>query len=168
MTLDPTKIRIESHQPPIWEREESFQDIMNEQLKHAPWLGLSILIHVIALLLMIMLIPPTDVKDPKLVIQAQPEEEEEDIEEEEEEPPEEEPEEIEEEEVQEEEITETDESPTPDGRFGVVPEGSIRVRGASGSFLQRPSSAGSRYRRRALAQAVARQCIWDILKEPLG
>ncbi len=87
MTLDPTKITIESHQPAIWEREESFQDIMNEQLKHAPWLGLSILIHVIALLLLIVLIPPTGGKDPSLIIQTLPVEEEEEIEEEEEEPP---------------------------------------------------------------------------------
>ncbi|MHC4516557.1 MAG: hypothetical protein ACYS5W_23085, partial [Planctomycetota bacterium] len=106
MTLDPTKIHVESHTVPIWEREETFQDLMNEQLKHAPWLGLSILIHAVALLLLFLLIPDSSGLDSNLILNATPEVEEEEIEEEEEEPEEEEPEEVEEEEVVEEEVVE--------------------------------------------------------------
>ncbi|MHC4078102.1 MAG: hypothetical protein ACYST0_06635 [Planctomycetota bacterium] len=106
MTLDPTKIHVESHTVPIWEREETFQDLMNEQLKHAPWLGLSILIHAVALLLLFLLIPDNRGLDSNLILNATPEVEEEEIEEEEEEPEEEEPEEVEEEEVVEEEVVE--------------------------------------------------------------
>ena len=106
MTLDPTKIRVESHTVPIWEREESFQDIMNEQLKHAPWLGLSILIHAVVLMLLLVLVPNSSSAGDELALKVEQEEEEEEIEEEEEEPEEEEPEEVVEEEVTEEEIIE--------------------------------------------------------------
>ena len=46
--LDPTRIRIESHLERPWDHEESFQDIMAEQLRHAPWLAVSIVVHLIA------------------------------------------------------------------------------------------------------------------------
>ena len=45
MFLDPTKIQIESRSVPLWEREESFQEIMAEQIRHAPYLLLAILVH---------------------------------------------------------------------------------------------------------------------------
>ncbi len=109
MTIDPTKIHVESHNVPVWEREETFQDIMNEQLKHAPWLGLSILIHAIALMLLFLLLPESGAVKPDLVLKVTPETEQEEVEEEEEEPLEEEPEEVEEEFVEEEEIVETEE-----------------------------------------------------------
>ena len=35
--LDPTKIHIASHAGPAWETEVTFQDLMAEQLRHAPW-----------------------------------------------------------------------------------------------------------------------------------
>ena len=104
--LDPTKIHVESHTVPIWEREETFQDLMNEQLKHAPWLGLSILIHAIVLMLLLVLVPDGSNPGDELALKVEQEEEEEEIEEEEEEPEEEEPEEVVEEEVTEEEIIE--------------------------------------------------------------
>ena len=47
MTLDPIGIEIESNAPPIWEQDEDFSEVMSNQLKHAPWLAISILAHVI-------------------------------------------------------------------------------------------------------------------------
>ncbi|HEX5053060.1 MAG TPA: prenyltransferase/squalene oxidase repeat-containing protein [Planctomycetota bacterium] len=58
--LDPTKIKIESHQTPIWETEVTFQDMMAEQIRHAPWLILSAVIHAVALLLLWVLMPVED------------------------------------------------------------------------------------------------------------
>ena len=50
-TVDPTKFHVETHTPPIWEQEESFQEIMADQLRHAPWLMLSIVIHLLVALI---------------------------------------------------------------------------------------------------------------------
>jgi len=52
MQIDPTKIKIESHTAPIWEQEQTFQEMMAEQVKHAPWLGIAIVIHVVAFLIL--------------------------------------------------------------------------------------------------------------------
>ncbi|MBL8749431.1 MAG: hypothetical protein JNK78_09730 [Planctomycetes bacterium] len=60
--LDPTKIKVESHALPVWETEETFQDMMAEQLRHAPWLVLSAVIHVVIGLLLFVLIPPEEKK----------------------------------------------------------------------------------------------------------
>ncbi len=80
MALDPTKIQIDSHQPPIWEREESFQEIMADQLRHAPWLMLSALIHGIALFMAYLLATGGDLNDSDKQIVMKPAEEEEIIE----------------------------------------------------------------------------------------
>ncbi|MBM4060376.1 MAG: terpene cyclase/mutase family protein [Planctomycetes bacterium] len=56
--VDPTKIKIESHHEQ-W-RESSFQDMMAEQLAHAPWLILSIAIHAVVLLLAWVILPGAD------------------------------------------------------------------------------------------------------------
>ena len=53
MVIDPTKIHIESHHPAIWEEEQSFQELMAEQLRHAPWLVLSIVIHAVAVFILL-------------------------------------------------------------------------------------------------------------------
>ncbi len=56
--LDPTKIHVDSKVVPIWEQEPaSFQDIMAEQIRHAPWLMLSIAIHTVLLTLLYLLMP---------------------------------------------------------------------------------------------------------------
>jgi hypothetical protein len=55
--IDPTKIHVESKALAIWESETSFQDIMAEQLRHAPWLMLSIVIHAVVGLLLYVLMP---------------------------------------------------------------------------------------------------------------
>ena len=60
MAIDPRKLHVESTTPPIWEQEKSFNDIMAEQLRHAPWLGLSILLH--GLVFLLMLLMPTERK----------------------------------------------------------------------------------------------------------
>ena len=49
MSIDPTKFQVESHSAPIWEEEQSFQEMMADQLRHAPWLLLSIVIHAIVI-----------------------------------------------------------------------------------------------------------------------
>ncbi len=85
MTLDPTKIQIESHHAPIWEREESFQDVMAEQLRHAPWLLVSILAHVAAAFLLYFVIGEQSLPKEEKIVTMEKVEEEEIIEEEEEE-----------------------------------------------------------------------------------
>ena len=47
--FDPTRIEVLSDQKRLWEEQPSFQDVMAEQLRRAPWFGISILVHVIAL-----------------------------------------------------------------------------------------------------------------------
>lgn len=61
--IDPTKIHVESHAVPFYEQHESFQDIMAEQLRHAPWLILSIVIHGIAILILLLIPPSEKVKE---------------------------------------------------------------------------------------------------------
>ena len=83
MTLDPTKIQIESQSPPIWEHEEDFGQIMSDQLKHAPWLVISVLAHVIAgFILYFALDSVRIVTEKKFVAMEQPDEPEEIIKEE--------------------------------------------------------------------------------------
>jgi len=55
--LDPTKIHVQSNAVPIWESEVTFQDMMAEQMRHAPWLALSIVLHIVVLGLMWVLYP---------------------------------------------------------------------------------------------------------------
>ncbi|MCA8968581.1 MAG: terpene cyclase/mutase family protein [Planctomycetes bacterium] len=50
--LDPTRIHVESHLERPWEHQESFSDVMAEQLKHAPYLGIAILVHAVVLLIL--------------------------------------------------------------------------------------------------------------------
>jgi hypothetical protein len=69
--IDPTRIHVEVHEHRFWEQSQSFEDIMAEQLRHAPWLGLSILLHaLIGLILLAMPVASTDRKVP-VVIQTQ-------------------------------------------------------------------------------------------------
>jgi hypothetical protein len=46
--IDPTKIKVQSNALPVWETEVTFQDMMAERLRQAPWLILSAAIHVAA------------------------------------------------------------------------------------------------------------------------
>ena len=55
--LDPTLLKVESHSVPAWEQEVTFQEVMAEQLRHAPWLMLSVGIHAVGILLLYALIP---------------------------------------------------------------------------------------------------------------
>ena len=93
--MDPSKFHVETHGNPMWADQPTFQEMMAEQLRHAPWLLLSILIHGIAVLIVMMI--PADVKmieDNSVKMQQEkPPEEIEEEEEPEEEPEEEEPEE---------------------------------------------------------------------------
>jgi hypothetical protein len=58
--LDPTKIKVDSHAAPIWEQEVTFQDMMAEQLRHAPWLVLSAALHAVGLVLLWILVPAAE------------------------------------------------------------------------------------------------------------
>ena len=108
-SIDPTKFEIETSMPPMWEREETFQEIMADQLRHAPWLMLSIVLHALIVLL-ILLIPVKKIDPPPPPLAVKPPEVVEEIEEEEEQEEEVEEEVVEEEVVVEEtEITEVDE-----------------------------------------------------------
>ncbi len=109
MTLDPTKIQIESHTPPIWEQHEDFSQVMSDQLKHAPWLAISILAHVIVGFMLYFIFDDVNYGREEKVINMETPEDEPEIEEEEEEEEEPEEEEVPEEEVQETEIDETEE-----------------------------------------------------------
>ena len=64
--LDPTKIHVQSNAAPAWEQEESFQDMMAERLRQAPWLILSAALHGVLLLLLWVLIPPEEKKKPEV------------------------------------------------------------------------------------------------------
>lgn len=87
--VDPTKYHVDSTTPPIWEKEESFQELMADQLRHAPWLMLSIVIHAV-IIVFVMLIPQEPITETERVVELKPPEQIEEIQEEEE--PEEEPE----------------------------------------------------------------------------
>ena len=60
--LDPTKIKVQSNAQPVWETEVTFQDMMAERLKAAPWLILSVGVHAVLGLLLYVLIPPEERK----------------------------------------------------------------------------------------------------------
>jgi hypothetical protein len=96
MVKDPHEYRVETNTPRLWEQEQTFQDVMAEQLQHAPWFGLSVLIHLVVFGIF-LLIPgsPRKANDDFNLTMAPPQQEEkiEEIEEEEEKPEEEEPEE---------------------------------------------------------------------------
>ena len=59
MVLDPTRINVVSHTAPAWEQDETFQDLMAEQLRHAPWLLLSIAIHGIVVMTLLLRVAPS-------------------------------------------------------------------------------------------------------------
>ncbi len=68
--VDPTKIQVQSNAVPIWEQESAtFQDMMAERLRQAPWLILSAAIHAVIALLIIVLIPAEKAKGPKAVVE---------------------------------------------------------------------------------------------------
>jgi len=55
--VDPTKIQVNSNAIPIWESEVTFQDMMAEQLRHAPWLVLSAALHGLLILIVWVVFP---------------------------------------------------------------------------------------------------------------
>ncbi|MCA8953286.1 MAG: terpene cyclase/mutase family protein, partial [Planctomycetes bacterium] len=61
--VDPTKIHVQSNAVPIWEQEVTFQDMMAEQLSHAPWLVLSAALHAILFLILWAVIPAEEKKE---------------------------------------------------------------------------------------------------------
>ena len=79
MTIDPTRLHIEV-QHPIHDESESFQSLMAEQLRHAPWLLLSVMIHGIAIGILWML-PAKTVREQQRVVTMAPVDEPEDIQE---------------------------------------------------------------------------------------
>lgn len=56
--VDPQRIVVEGHISRPWNEPESFHDIMAEQLRHAPWLAVSVAFH--ALVILILLNIPAD------------------------------------------------------------------------------------------------------------
>lgn len=91
---DFSDVHIESSMPKPWERHETFEDVLREQLSNAPWLGLSILIHVLIFLIISIfpwsiftsreeIIIQATIEPPPPEIIEEEEEEEEEIEEEE-------------------------------------------------------------------------------------
>ena len=106
MASEHNKFHVESTVPPIWEQEQSFQEIMADQLRHAPWLMLSIVIHGLVGLIF-YLMPSSSTVEEEKVVEIKPPEQVEVPEEEPEPEPEPEPEETEEEPVlQDTEVTE--------------------------------------------------------------
>jgi hypothetical protein len=69
--VDPTKIHIQSHAVPIWEQEVTFQDMMAEQLRHAPWLILSAALHAVAILILWVMVPADGRKNDGGVVEVQ-------------------------------------------------------------------------------------------------
>jgi hypothetical protein len=91
-------IHIETSLPPLWEQEQTFNDVLYDWMDRAPYLAVAIAVHVVAFFVLQALAPFEPDDQPELVLQAQaPPPPEEEIEE----PEPEEPEEIEEIEVDE-------------------------------------------------------------------
>ncbi|MCB9876946.1 MAG: terpene cyclase/mutase family protein [Planctomycetes bacterium] len=67
--LDPTKIHVQSTATPVWEHEETFQDLMAERLRQAPWLILSAALHGVLLALAWVLFPAEEKKPPKVQVE---------------------------------------------------------------------------------------------------
>ncbi|MFK7741314.1 MAG: prenyltransferase/squalene oxidase repeat-containing protein [Planctomycetota bacterium] len=67
--IDPTKIQVQSNAAPAWEQQESFQDLMAERLRQAPWLILSAAIHAVILLLVVVLLPPKKEPETKVKVE---------------------------------------------------------------------------------------------------
>ena len=82
MSLDPTKFTIESHTPPIWEQEEDFSQVMSDQLKHAPWLAISILAHAVVLVMLWVMLDSVKPLKVEKIVQMEDVKQEEEIEEE--------------------------------------------------------------------------------------
>jgi hypothetical protein len=60
--LDPTKIKVQSNALPVWETEVTFQEMMADRLRQAPWLILSAGLHAVLLLLAWVLFPAEEKK----------------------------------------------------------------------------------------------------------
>jgi hypothetical protein len=71
MQLDPTRIHVDPHHSPSLE-EESFQQLVHDSLERAPWLGLSLLAHVLAVALIILLAPEPRAAEPAVKVAMQP------------------------------------------------------------------------------------------------
>jgi len=57
--LDLNRLKLHNDGPHhMWEEEVTFQDLMAERLKQAPWLILSIGLHLVVFLMLWVLIPP--------------------------------------------------------------------------------------------------------------
>ena len=70
--LDPTKLHVDSKALPIWDQEpESFQDIMAQQLAHAPWFMLSGALHAVLFFVLYILFPNTPKDEEKIEVQVQ-------------------------------------------------------------------------------------------------
>jgi hypothetical protein len=78
--LDPTKIKVQSNALPVWETEVTFQEMMAERLRAAPWLILSAAIHVALGVALWILIPPEVKKETAKKVEMQTQEVEEVVE----------------------------------------------------------------------------------------
>ncbi len=80
--MDPTKIHLEhQHRNPLLDNEPTFQEVMAEQLAHAPWLLLSIVIHLVVIGLLWLIPGGTGGEAEKVVSMQVPQKEEEIVEE---------------------------------------------------------------------------------------
>ncbi len=80
MSLDPTKFHVETHGNPLLDNEPTFQELMGDQIKHAPWLLLSIVLHLIVIGIFWML-PGTPLEEEDRSLVMKPPEEEKPLEE---------------------------------------------------------------------------------------
>ena len=80
VTLDPTKIQVQSNAAPSWEQEVSFEQMMADRLRQAPWLILSVALHALLLGVIILLNPGDGGKKNKLQVQMDIKDEEEIVE----------------------------------------------------------------------------------------
>jgi hypothetical protein len=75
MSLDPTKIHVEAHGNPVLHREASFQEVMAEQVRHSPWLLVSLVVHGIVFAVFYMM-PGEAAKPIEVAAQIRPDKEE--------------------------------------------------------------------------------------------
>ncbi|MEO0478237.1 MAG: prenyltransferase/squalene oxidase repeat-containing protein [Planctomycetota bacterium] len=67
-----SKYTVETNLVPIWEQEQTFQEIMADQLRHAPWIMISLLGHAVVFLILFTFIKGDPLPEPEQVIEASP------------------------------------------------------------------------------------------------
>ena len=70
--VDPTRFHVHADRGPLHTHDASFQELMAEQLRHAPWVAISLVLHAVVLLALYLMPTPKPVEQgPVLAMQPQ-------------------------------------------------------------------------------------------------